>query len=95
MIGKIRLAVALACVVVSTLVLVPLQLIAMKTKLWSEWRVLRLWHRANCRALGFRIHQHQRRDDNAGERDRKPDLADHICSATPFQELCANEDRGA
>ena len=58
MIGKIRLAVALACVVVSTLVLVPLQLIAMKTRLWSEWRVLRLWHRANCRALGFRIHQH-------------------------------------
>ena len=58
MIGRIRLAVALACVVVSTLVLVPLQLIAMKTRLWSEWRVLRLWHRANCRALGFRIHQH-------------------------------------
>ncbi len=49
--------VALACVVVSTLVLVPLQLLAMKTRLWSEWRVLRLWHRVNCRALGFRIHQ--------------------------------------
>ena len=45
MIGQIRLAVALACVVVSTLVLVPLQLIAMKTGLWSEWRVPRLWHR--------------------------------------------------
>ena len=58
MIGRIRLAVALVCVVVSTLVLVPLQLIAMKTGFWSEWRVLRLWHRANCRALGFRIHQH-------------------------------------
>jgi 1-acyl-sn-glycerol-3-phosphate acyltransferase len=57
MIGRIRLVGALACVVVSTLVLVPLQLIAMKTKLWSEWRVLRLWHRVNCRALGFRIHQ--------------------------------------
>jgi 1-acyl-sn-glycerol-3-phosphate acyltransferase len=37
--------------------LVPLQLVAMKTKLWSEWLVLRLWHRGNCRALGFRIHQ--------------------------------------
>ncbi|MDQ2632561.1 MAG: 1-acyl-sn-glycerol-3-phosphate acyltransferase [Pseudomonadota bacterium] len=58
MIGRIRLVVALACVVVSTLVLAPLQLIAMKTRLWSEWRVLRLWHRVNCRALGFRIHQH-------------------------------------
>ena len=49
--------VALACVAVSTLALVPLQLIAMKTGLWGEWRVLRLWHRVNCRALGFRIHQ--------------------------------------
>ena len=57
MIGRIRLAVALACVVVSTLVLVPLQLIAMKTRLWSEWHVLRLWHRVNCRAFGLRIHQ--------------------------------------
>jgi 1-acyl-sn-glycerol-3-phosphate acyltransferase len=57
MIGRIRLVVALAGVVVSTLVLVPLQLIAMKTRLWGEWRVLRLWHRVNCRALGFRIHQ--------------------------------------
>ena len=57
MIGSIRLVVALGSVVASTLVLVPLQLIAMKTKLWSEWRVLRLWHRGNCRALGFRVHQ--------------------------------------
>lgn len=57
MIGSIRLVVALGSVAVSTLTLVPLQLIAMKTRLWSEWRVLRLWHRGNCRALGFRIHQ--------------------------------------
>ena len=57
MIGRIRLVVALGCVAISTAVLVPLQLIAMKTRLWSEWRVLRLWHRVNCRALGFRIHQ--------------------------------------
>jgi 1-acyl-sn-glycerol-3-phosphate acyltransferase len=57
MIGRIRLAVALACVVISTLVLVPLQLIAMKTRLWSAWRMLRLWHRVNCRAFGLRIHQ--------------------------------------
>lgn len=57
MIGRIRLVVALGSVAVSTLALVPLQLIAMKTRLWSEWRVLRLWHRTNCRALGFRIHQ--------------------------------------
>lgn len=57
MIGRIRLVAALACVVVSTLVLVPLQLVAMKTRLFSEWRILRLWHRVNVRALGFRIHQ--------------------------------------
>jgi len=57
MIGRVRLVVALAGVVLSTLALVPLQLIAMKTRLWSEWRVLRLWHKVNCRALGFRIHQ--------------------------------------
>ena len=49
--------VALCCVAMSTAVLVPLQLVAMKTRLWSEWRVLRLWHRVNVRALGFRIHQ--------------------------------------
>jgi 1-acyl-sn-glycerol-3-phosphate acyltransferase len=57
MIGSIRLVVALGSVAVTTLTLVPLQLIAMKTKLWSEWRVLRLWHRGNVRALGIRIHQ--------------------------------------
>lgn len=57
MIGSIRLVVALGGVAVSTLTLVPLQLIAMKTRLWSEWRLLRLWHRGNVRALGFRIHQ--------------------------------------
>jgi 1-acyl-sn-glycerol-3-phosphate acyltransferase len=57
MIGRIRLMVALCSVAVSTLALVPLQLLAMRTKLWSEWRVLRLWHRVNVRALGFRIHQ--------------------------------------
>jgi 1-acyl-sn-glycerol-3-phosphate acyltransferase len=58
MIGRIRLVVALGSVAVSTLALVPLQLLAMKTRLWSEWPILRLWHRVNCRALGFRIHQH-------------------------------------
>ena len=49
--------VALACVAVSTLVLVPLATARHEDRLWSEWRVLRLWHRVNCRALGFRIHQ--------------------------------------
>jgi 1-acyl-sn-glycerol-3-phosphate acyltransferase len=57
MLGRIRLVMALGFVAVSTAALAPLQLIAMKTKLWSEWRVLRLWHGVNVRALGFRIHQ--------------------------------------
>jgi len=58
MIGRIRLVVALGWVAASTVFLVPLQLFAIKSKLWSEWRVLRLWHRSNVRALGFRVHQH-------------------------------------
>lgn len=57
MIGRIRLVVALGWFAASTLVLIPLQLVAMKSKLWSEWRVPRLWHRSNVRTLGFRIHQ--------------------------------------
>lgn len=57
MIGRIRLVLALCCVAVSTAALVPLQLISMKTRLWSEWRLIRLWHGINVRALGFRIHQ--------------------------------------
>jgi 1-acyl-sn-glycerol-3-phosphate acyltransferase len=57
MIGRIRLLLALGFVAASTLTLVPLQLVAMKTRLWSEWRIIRLWHRINVRALGFRIHQ--------------------------------------
>ena len=58
MIGKIRLVVALTGVAVATLVLVPLQLLAMKTGWYSEGVVLRLWHRLNVRALGLRIHPH-------------------------------------
>ncbi|MEW9806224.1 lysophospholipid acyltransferase family protein [Mesorhizobium marinum] len=57
MLGRVRLVLALGCVAASTAALAPLQLIAMKTRLWSEWRVLRLWHRVNLRALGFRVHQ--------------------------------------
>lgn len=57
MIGKIRLVLALALVVLSTLVLAPLQFFALKTRLWGEWRILHLWHRINLRALGFRVHR--------------------------------------
>ena len=58
MIGRIRLVVALSSVVVSTLVLTPFHLLAMKTGWYGENRVRGLWHRINVKALGIRIHQH-------------------------------------
>ncbi|MBL8579831.1 MAG: 1-acyl-sn-glycerol-3-phosphate acyltransferase [Mesorhizobium sp.] len=57
MMGRIRLVAALGFVGVTMVALMPVQLIAMKTKLFSERRVPRLWHGLNVRALGFRVHQ--------------------------------------
>ena len=57
MIGKIRLVIALCSVVLSTLLLVPVQLLAMKTGWFSENLARGLWHRINVKALGLRIHQ--------------------------------------
>ena len=57
MIGKIRLVVALSSVVASTLLLVPFQILAMKTGWYSENLARGLWHRINVKALGLRIHQ--------------------------------------
>ena len=56
MLVKIRIFFALAFIVASTLVLVPLQLIAMKTGLWRETIILKLWHRAMLKGLGIRVH---------------------------------------
>jgi 1-acyl-sn-glycerol-3-phosphate acyltransferase len=56
MIGRIRIFIALLFVAVSTLILVPLQLLSMKTGLYRENRILRLWHKVILSALGFRIH---------------------------------------
>ncbi|WP_204280026.1 hypothetical protein, partial [Raoultella ornithinolytica] len=58
MIGKIRTVLAFGCVVAATVVLVPLQLISMKTRLWPETFILKIWHRAVTRALGIRVHTH-------------------------------------
>ena len=58
MIGKIRIALAFAVVATSTAVLAPLQLLALKTGLWRETLMPRLWHRTIVRALGFRVHTH-------------------------------------
>jgi 1-acyl-sn-glycerol-3-phosphate acyltransferase len=56
MIGSIRVFVALLFVAMSTLVLVPLQLFSMKTGLYRENLVLRIWHKVILAALGFRVH---------------------------------------
>lgn len=56
MIGRLRLALALAWVALATAVLVPPQMLAMRTGWWSENAVRGLWHRIVVRALGFRVH---------------------------------------
>ncbi|MER8524334.1 1-acyl-sn-glycerol-3-phosphate acyltransferase [Mesorhizobium sp. M0644] len=56
MIGKIRIFLALGLVVVGSLVLVPLQILSMRTGLWRETFILKIWHRMIVRTLGLRIH---------------------------------------
>jgi 1-acyl-sn-glycerol-3-phosphate acyltransferase len=56
MIKKIRIFLALGLVVVSSLALVPLQILSMKTGWWPETFILKIWHRIIVRALGMRIH---------------------------------------
>ncbi|MER9315644.1 1-acyl-sn-glycerol-3-phosphate acyltransferase [Mesorhizobium sp. M0659] len=56
MIGKIRIFLALSLVVVGSLVLVPLQLLSMKTGIWRETVILKAWHSLIVRTLGLRIH---------------------------------------
>jgi len=56
MIKKIRIFLALAFVVVSSLILVPLQILSMKTGWWPESVILKIWHSMIARALGLRIH---------------------------------------
>lgn len=56
MIGKIRIFLALGLVTAGSLVLVPLQILSMKTGWWPETFILKIWHRLIIRALGMRIH---------------------------------------
>ncbi|RWD05313.1 MAG: 1-acyl-sn-glycerol-3-phosphate acyltransferase [Mesorhizobium sp.] len=56
MIKKLRIFLALSLVVAGSLVLVPLQILSMKTGLWPETLILKIWHRMIARALGLRIH---------------------------------------
>jgi 1-acyl-sn-glycerol-3-phosphate acyltransferase len=56
MISRTRIFLALALIMAATLVLAPLQAFAMKTGLWRETFILKLWHRALLKALGIRVH---------------------------------------
>ncbi|CDX22942.1 conserved exported hypothetical protein [Mesorhizobium sp. ORS 3324] len=56
MIKKLRLFLALGIVVAGSLVMVPLQLLSMKTRLWPETVVLKIWHNMVLKALGMRVH---------------------------------------
>ncbi|KQZ12759.1 glycerol acyltransferase [Mesorhizobium sp. Root554] len=55
MIEKIRVALGFAFIVLSTSILAPLQLVSLKTGLWPETVILKLWHRSILRALGIRV----------------------------------------
>src|SRR5690606_30810266 len=55
MIGKIRIVLALGFIAVSTMILAPLQFLAMKTGLWPETFILKIWHRAMLSGLGIRV----------------------------------------
>lgn len=55
MIGKIRTGLALFYIAVASAILVPLQVVSMKTGLWPETVILKIWHRAILTALGMRV----------------------------------------
>lgn len=47
---------ALGLVVVGSLVMVPLQILSMKTGLWPETVILKIWHGMILKAIGMRVH---------------------------------------
>lgn len=56
MIARAGALLGMAYIVAATLVLAPLQAFALKTGLWRETLILRLWHRALLKGLGIRVH---------------------------------------
>ncbi|WP_315919153.1 lysophospholipid acyltransferase family protein [Mesorhizobium sp. SP-1A] len=58
MIAKIRIGLAFAFIAATTTVLALLQVLTLKTGLWRETLMPRLWHRCMVRALGIRVHAH-------------------------------------
>ncbi|MFI0846365.1 lysophospholipid acyltransferase family protein [Mesorhizobium sp. IMUNJ 23232] len=55
MIGTVRTVLALTVVALTTLVLAPLQMFCLKTRLCRGRRLLRFWHKVATRMLGIRI----------------------------------------
>lgn len=53
--NKLRIALALLMIAAGSAVLVPLQMLSMKTGLYRETFILRLWHRLILKALGIRV----------------------------------------
>ena len=58
MIVWLRLAVAFLVLAVTTIVLLPIQLVGLRFDLKIRRRVPRLWHRVACRVLGLRVRVH-------------------------------------
>lgn len=56
MIGSIRIGLALLLVAIATLLMMPFQLLALKTGLFSPGMIPRIWHRMALKALGLRVH---------------------------------------
>ncbi|PTM97541.1 lysophospholipid acyltransferase family protein [Mycoplana dimorpha] len=58
MIAWLRIALALLCLTIVTLALLPVQLVALRFDLKLRRRVPRLWHRAACRLIGLKVRVH-------------------------------------
>lgn len=56
MIARLRAFCGLSFMIGATLVLAPLQVVALRTGWWRETLILRLWHRALLKGLGIRVH---------------------------------------
>ncbi len=56
MIARLRVVSALGFLIGATLLLAPLQAVALKTGWWRETLILKAWHRALLKGLGIRVH---------------------------------------
>ncbi|MFD1329976.1 lysophospholipid acyltransferase family protein [Mycoplana ramosa] len=58
MIAWLRIVLALSCLALVTLALLPVQLVALRFDLRLRRRIPRLWHRAACRLIGLHVRVH-------------------------------------